>query len=178
MFKRGGVMIDAVVNTTADFFAKSVKDQTGVSESVQATNTNTNTKSTKATEVAVQAQAVNAKDMIQQEALRKNTKTDKDYRKSNKEEQNEFQERIAKEAEEAAKQLSEMTHSFGISFSQEKDLKKTVVTVFDNKTDEKIRQIPSEDFIKIAKRIKEICAENGNQIEAKDLNGLLFDQNA
>ena len=171
MFKRGGFMIDAVVNTTADFFAKSVKDQTGVSESVQATNTNTNTKSTKATEVAVQAQAVNAKDMIQQEALRKNTKTDK-------EEQNEFQERIAKEAEEAAKQLSEMTHSFGISFSQEKDLKKTVVTVFDNKTDEKIRQIPSEDFIKIAKRIKEICAENGNQIEAKDLNGLLFDQNA
>ena len=57
-----------------------------------------------------------------------------------------------------AKELNDAMAMFStdISFSIDKDTGKTVIKVIDNSTKEVIRQIPPEDVLRIAARIKEL----------------------
>ena len=47
---------------------------------------------------------------------------------------------------------------YGLSFSVEKDLDKTLISVTDRTNDKVIRQIPSEEFVQMARNIREFTA--------------------
>lgn len=164
-------MIDAVVNTLQDYQAKA-KINSEPEAVINATVTTTNSKTTKAQEVESQAKAVNDKDLVENKVLNKDE--EKVKQKTVQELEKEKMEN-EKEVEKLSKEISSLTHSFGLSFAMEKDLNKTVVSVMDSKTDELIRQIPSEEYLKLAKHIKEICKEQNGKLTSKDLQGLLVD---
>lgn len=170
-------MIDAVVNTSADFLAKNSKVTTSSNEVTQAVDNVSNTKTTKATEVESQAKAVNDKDFVQQSIIKKQQE-----KKLEKSEQEKLEKEIDAKQKEEAKDLSEdmndLVHGFGLSFALEDELNRTVVTVTDTNTEEVIRQIPSEEFIKLAKRISEARKEMSGEVSSADLHGLLCDSQA
>ncbi|WP_018690738.1 flagellar protein FlaG [Algicola sagamiensis] len=56
-----------------------------------------------------------------------------------------------------------------LQFRVDEDAGKQIVTVFDAETDDVIRQIPSEEFLKVAKKIQQLADELGNA------TGLVFD---
>ena len=87
-------------------------------------------------------------------------------------------EREAQKAE-LEKQVQELqdTASFkgwSVNFALDKELDRTVIRVVDSKTQEMIRQIPSEELLTIAKRLKELDDLSG--ISDKSVVGLLFDK--
>ena len=65
---------------------------------------------------------------------------------------------------------------WSVNFSVDKDLDRTVVKVVDSKTKETIRQIPSEEWLYTAKRLKEFSELNDKQPQQLE-PGLLFDKN-
>lgn len=165
-------MIDAVVNTSADFQAK-VNTQSVKPEVSQSVVTVTNTKSTKADEVESQANAVNDKDLVEQKIIEQ----EEEKTTADKEEAKKKAAMQEKEVDDLSKEITSLTRNFGLSFAQEKDINKTVVTVTDSKTDEVIRQIPSEEFLKLARRINEAKEQMNGEITSKDLQGFLVDSN-
>lgn len=160
-------MIDAVVNTSADYVAKT-RLFTVPEAVVNATTSTTNTKTTKAIEVESQASAVNGKDLVENEVVKKE-KQDKIIGK-------EGQAKVEAEVESLAKEMNDLTRNFGLSFAKEQDLNRTVVTVTDTKTDEVIRQIPTEEFLKFARKINTIRNELNGEVSAKELQGLLVNK--
>lgn len=60
--------------------------------------------------------------------------------------------------DEMAKELNKVTQSLGseLSFSVDSELNQVIVTVTDLDTKEVIRQIPSEEMIALAKRLREM----------------------
>ena len=63
-----------------------------------------------------------------------------------------------------------------LSFKVDHDLGKTVVKVIDKETDEVIRQIPSEELIKIAQTISALTEQNGISRGITDGTGLLIQE--
>lgn len=103
------------------------------------------------------------------------------------------QEQAAKKKEEKEEELSEFEQkmatevfndlnrqNIGLSFSIEKEMGSTVVSVLDNNTEDIIRQIPSEEFLKLAKRIHDLKEQQTSSSEDnKDvLKGILLDDQA
>ena len=64
---------------------------------------------------------------------------------------------------------------WSVNFSVDKELDRTVVRVVDSKTKETIRQIPSEEWLYTAKRLKEFSELNDKQPQQLE-PGLLFDK--
>ena len=64
---------------------------------------------------------------------------------------------------------------WSVNFSVDKELDRTVVKVVDSKTKETIRQIPSEEWLYTAKRLKEFSELNDKQPQQLE-PGLLFDK--
>ena len=98
----------------------------------------------------------------------------------------EAQARAETKAEQAARQaelekqvqdLHEIAalKGWSVNFSVDKDLDRTVVKVVDSKTKETIRQIPSEEWLYTAKRLKEFSELNDKQPQQLE-PGLLFDK--
>lgn len=170
-------MIDAVVNTSADFLAKNSKVTTSSNEVTQAVDNVSNTKTTKATEVESQAKAVNDKDLVQQSIITK--QQEKKLEKAKQEEIDKANSAKQKdEAQKLSEDMNDLVHGFGLSFALEDELNRTIVTVTDTNTEEVIRQIPSEEFVKLAKRISEAKQEMNDRISSSDLQGLLYDNQA
>ncbi len=61
--------------------------------------------------------------------------------------------------------------NYGLSFSVEKDLDKTLISVTDRSNDQVIRQIPSEEFVQMAKNIRKFTA--GDEALTTDSRGEL-----
>ncbi|WP_316674109.1 flagellar protein FlaG [uncultured Tolumonas sp.] len=64
---------------------------------------------------------------------------------------------------------------WSVNFSVDKDLDRTVVKVVDSKTKEIIRQIPSEEWLDTAKRLKEFSELNDKKLQQLE-PGMLFDK--
>lgn len=67
---------------------------------------------------------------------------------------------------------------WSVNFSIDKDLDRTIIKVVDSGTSDLIRQIPSEDWLNMAKKLKAF-GEMTDKSHAKsqgDVSGLLFDQ--
>lgn len=64
---------------------------------------------------------------------------------------------------------------WSVNFSVDKDLDRTVVKVVDSKTKEIIRQIPSEEWLDTAKRLKEFSELNDKKSQQLE-PGMLFDK--
>ncbi|MBO8416490.1 MAG: flagellar protein FlaG [Proteobacteria bacterium] len=75
--------------------------------------------------------------------------------------------------------------NYGLSFSVEQDLDKTLISVTDRSSDKVIRQIPSEEFVQMAKNIREFTAgdeaaltdNRGEKVKTtQEARGVLLDQ--
>lgn len=64
------------------------------------------------------------------------------------------QEDIAKKADELIAELT--AKDLGLSFSVDKDLDRTLISVMDRATDDVIRQIPSEEFMRMARSMQKL----------------------
>ncbi|MCR5536885.1 MAG: flagellar protein FlaG [Succinivibrio sp.] len=100
--------------------------------------------------------------------------------KEQAEKENEEREKeLAEAAREEAKALMQSLNkqNIDLSFSVDKDLGDTVVSVTDKATEDLIRQIPSEEFLEMSKRLREYTETNSaTSDEKKDaLKGLLLD---
>lgn len=168
-----------VVSTSADYAAQTRPQNSQVAKDVDAlAATLGNSKTTKASEVASQAQAVNDKDNVAGKKVKEEGRTQSAAQMAANEA--ELTKKKASEEEDAARfadKLSELTRGFGLSFSIEKDLNRTIVTVTDKNTDEVIRQIPTEEFIKRAKRICETRSEMQG-VSSEDFKGIFLDNDA
>ncbi|MDD2342128.1 MAG: flagellar protein FlaG [Tolumonas sp.] len=82
-----------------------------------------------------------------------------------------------KELEKQVQDLHEtaVLKGWSVNFSVDKDLDRTVITVVDSKTKEIIRQIPSEEWLYTAKRLKEFSELNDQQPQQLE-PGMLFDK--
>ncbi len=171
-------MIDAVVNSSADYLAKGKIQNNPASEVNQPLSTQQNSKTSKATEVESQASAVNDKDNVTRQAIKeKNGEHGSGKHGSGSHDDAISKAKEDEEITDIAAALSELTHGYGLSFALDKELNQVVVTVTNTSTDEVIRQIPREDFIKIAKRFNELRQEMNGNVTKEDLKGFLMDSN-
>ena len=60
-----------------------------------------------------------------------------------------------------------------LEFTIDKDLDKTIITVYDTDSEEVIRQIPSEEVLKLAKQLDAILSEANQQV-----SGILVEEKA
>ena len=68
--------------------------------------------------------------------------------------------------------------NIGLAFSIDKDTENTVVKVTDLNTEKLVRQIPSEDFLKLAERLKDMRDNTAVSKKDAETKGILFDENA
>ena len=68
--------------------------------------------------------------------------------------------------------------NFGLAFSIDKDTENTVVKVTDLNTEKLVRQIPSEDFLKLAERLKDMRDNTSVSKKDTETKGILFDEKA
>ena len=89
-----------------------------------------------------------------------------------------LQERNEKLAEERMHALNKQ--NIGLNFSIDKVSEDTIVKVTDRNTDKLVRQIPSEEFLKFAEKLREMREQNqGHPSDEKaEAIGLLFDDQA
>lgn len=68
----------------------------------------------------------------------------------------------------------------GLNFSIDKETESTVVKVTDMNTKKLVRQIPSEEFLKMSERLDDLQAKTGlSQDDKKSIaKGIIFDENA
>ena len=66
----------------------------------------------------------------------------------------------------------------GLAFSIDKDTENTVVKVTDLNTEKLVRQIPSEDFLKLAERLKDMRDNTSVSKKDTETKGILFDEKA
>ncbi|MBM0492257.1 flagellin [Aeromonas hydrophila] len=81
--------------------------------------------------------------------------------------------------EELEKQVQELQDAmslkgWAINFSVDKDLSQTIIKVMDAETKTMIRQIPSEEWVSIAKRLREYSDDMGGKTK-QIVAGLLLD---
>lgn len=98
-------------------------------------------------------------DMVKDPQVASRVKSNEQYKQEAKP-----KEATMKDLEKAVKEINDSFSSMNISrqFEIDKDLDKVVVKIVDTQKKEVVRQIPSEDAIRISKNIKEML-------------GLLFD---
>ena len=101
-----------------------------------------------------------------------------------------MEDKLEKEQEEkvrekARKIMDELnTQDLGLSFRLDRDYDTTVISVMDKSTDDLVRQIPSEEFLKFAQKIDELCEQNKSKSMSEfhpdkdEIKGLLFDEKA
>ena len=91
---------------------------------------------------------LSAKDLSQQQYIN-------DSEKEKEEKNEELRERV----DEKLKDMEEMPalRKIGIKFVKHKDPECNVVNVVDTESEEMIRQIPSEEFLKISQKLDEFC---------------------
>lgn len=79
------------------------------------------------------------------------------------------------EIQQVAATVANMAQSLNreLQFSVNKDIDETVITVLDRNTGEMVRQIPSEEIVRLAERMNEY---NSEQLDSA--TGLLFDSQA
>ena len=65
--------------------------------------------------------------------------------------------------------------NWGVSFSVDKELNQTVIKVIDAETEKTIRQIPSEEFLEISRRVQAL--QDGDE-SSSNLTGILFNNQA
>lgn len=94
---------------------------------------------------------------------------------------------ISKDAEQSRKSVEQLVERLSqqirienrsLSFRVDDNLGKTIVTVIDRDTEEVIRQIPSEDVIRLALAISEINEQRGAGGSVVDGTGLLIQEQA
>ncbi len=103
------------------------------------------------------------------------------------EESSAFEEESLEDTAQMATELvSQLTSKdIALSFSVDKDINKTLISVTDRATESIIRQIPSEEFVKVVKSMQKLREEapvaveiNSAAAERPELKGLLFDNDA
>ncbi len=65
--------------------------------------------------------------------------------------------------------------SRSLSFVVNEDTGRTIVSVFDRETDELIRQIPSEEIVRVAKALQDLREQSGSRLGG---SGLLLEEQA
>ena len=65
-----------------------------------------------------------------------------------------------------------------LAFSIDKDTENTVVKVTDLNTEKLVRQIPSEDFLKLAERLNDMIDNSSFSKQDTETKGILFDEKA
>ena len=65
--------------------------------------------------------------------------------------------------------------SRSLSFVVNEDTGRTIVSVFDRETDELIRQIPSEEIVRVAKALQDLREQSGSSLGG---SGLLLEEQA
>ena len=68
--------------------------------------------------------------------------------------------------------------NIGLAFSIDKDTENTVVKVTDLNTEKLVRQIPSEDFLKLAERLMDMRDNTSVSKKDTETKGILFDEKA
>ena len=173
-------MIDAVVNSSADFLAKGKIQNSPAAEVNHAVSTETNSKTSKATEVQSQARAVNDKDKVTGTLVEEQKKAAELEKEAKLKELAEEDGGIKtqEELDKMAEAMSQLIPGYGLSFAMDKDLNEVVVTVTNKTTDEVIRQIPREEFLTIAKKFNELLQEFSGKTSDEDLKGVFMDSHA
>ena len=87
-----------------------------------------------------------------------------------------MQEHNEKVAQERKNDLNRQ--NIGLAFSIDKDTENTVVKVTDLNTEKLVRQIPSEDFLKLAERLKDMRDNTSVSKKDTETKGILFDEKA
>ena len=87
-----------------------------------------------------------------------------------------MQEHNEKVAQERKNDLNRQ--NIGLAFSIDKDTENTVVKVTDLNTEKLVRQIPSEDFLKLAERLKDMRENTAVSKKDAETKGILFDEKA
>ena len=87
-----------------------------------------------------------------------------------------MQEHNEKVAQERKNDLNRQ--NIGLAFSIDKDTENTVVKVTDLNTEKLVRQIPSEDFLKLAERLKDMRDNTAVSKKDAENKGILFDEKA
>ena len=87
-----------------------------------------------------------------------------------------MQEHNEKVAQERKNDLNRQ--NIGLAFSIDKDTENTVVKVTDLNTEKLVRQIPSEDFLKLAERLKDMRDNTAVTKKDAETKGILFDEKA
>ncbi|MGN1281139.1 MAG: flagellar protein FlaG [Succinivibrio sp.] len=115
------------------------------------------------------------KDEAEQSAIPKVSDT---LEKANKEKElSEYlQERNEKLAQERMNALNRQ--NIGLAFSIDKETDDTVVKVTDRNTEKLVRQIPSEEFIELSERMRDLRERTGITDKDSEHKGLLFDEKA
>lgn len=110
-----------------------------------------------------------------------------DGRTSEEEKKNSAVDEEALEAsrEKAQEIIAELSgRDLGLTFSVEKELDRTLISVMDSATEDVIRQIPSEEFVRMAKSMQKLrdgtlVGPDANAVlEKSELKGLLLDHEA
>lgn len=103
-----------------------------------------------------------------------------------KTEQMQSEKKVSKAVQEInEKRIKERTEALnrqyiGLNFSIDKETESTVVKVTDMNTKKLVRQIPSEEFLKMSERLDDLQAKTGlSQDDKKSMaKGIIFDENA
>lgn len=93
-------------------------------------------------------------DLVQQQVQEAKAKAAKEKERAEKAEQDTRAQEIA---EEVASGLNELVHELHreLRFSVDEDSGETVIKVIDQQTEEVVRQIPSEEVVRLRKRLEE-----------------------
>ena len=96
----------------------------------------------------------------------------REQRADNAEQRELSQEQLQQVAEEFVEVAQTLNRH--LQFSVHDDIDHTVITVVDRNTGETVRQIPSEEVVRLAQRISELSS-NGNEMTIDSATGLLID---
>lgn len=113
-------------------------------------------------------------------------KKTEDLENTKKTEQMQSDKKVSKAVQEInEKRIKERTEALnrqyiGLNFSIDKETESTVVKVTDMNTKKLVRQIPSEEFLKMSERLDDLQAKTGlSQDDKKSMaKGIIFDENA
>lgn len=113
-------------------------------------------------------------------------KKTEDVENTKKTEQMQSEKKVSKAVQEInEKRIKERTEALnrqyiGLNFSIDKETESTVVKVTDMNTKKLVRQIPSEEFLKMSERLDDLQAKTGlSQDDKKSMaKGIIFDENA
>lgn len=92
--------------------------------------------------------------------------------KKENDQQPSISENNSEEISQQVQKLLELSKGWSVNYSIDQDSGKTVIKIIDGQTDEVIRQMPSEEWLAVSKKI----IENANSVDNDALPGLLFDR--